>query len=118
MEKWDEEAGYGRRQKRLEGSGENMTEKLPFPKTDQPTGLFEDFWAKYPIKAAKGHARGAFRKALKKTTSQEIMNGLERFLVHSRRTERAYIPHAATWLNGERWEDEIEIKETRLRNDL
>jgi hypothetical protein len=25
-------------------------------------------------------------------------------------TERQFIPHPATWLNGERWEDELETE--------
>jgi len=67
---------------------------------------FEDFWAAYPRKVAKGNARKAFAAAMKKATIEEISAGLNKQLAALSKKERQYIPHASTWLNGERWNDE------------
>jgi hypothetical protein len=86
------------------GSGSAI---LPFAK---PNG-FDRFWEAYPRKTGKGGARKAFAKALLKIGGADpqaaLMVALER--VKPTWTEGRYIPHPATWLNDERWEDEPEI---------
>lgn len=67
---------------------------------------FEDFWSAYPRKVGKGNARKAFVKAMKSATVEEIAEGLNRQIPSLLSKETQYIPHAATWLNGERWNDE------------
>lgn len=67
---------------------------------------FGSFWTKYPKKAGKGQARKAFKAALKKATFDELMAALDPFIASQANTEQQYIPHASTWLNGERWLDE------------
>lgn len=67
---------------------------------------FEEWYALYPRKVGRGQAVKAFKSARNKTTQAELMAGLKRFLVAARDTEKNYIPHPATWLNGERWADE------------
>lgn len=68
---------------------------------------FAQFWSEYPRKEGKQKAKDAFRKvdvglevlldALKeqKKSAQWMKNNGE------------FIPHAATWLNGRRWEDQL-----------
>lgn len=68
---------------------------------------FETFWKRYPRKVAKKTARKVFERALKEATADEIMAGLENFLNHLP-DEARFIPHASTWLNGGRWQDEYE----------
>ena len=86
-------------------------EPIPVSKPDIKPDLlyndhFEDFWAAYPRKVAKGNARKAFAAAMKKATIEEISAGLNKQLAALSKKERQYIPHASTWLNGERWNDE------------
>lgn len=88
--------------------------------------LFEDFWAHYPKKVSKKDAAVAFGKALKKTDYLTIRAGLVAAIKAWRTDEKVTVekvgdevkvkvaagepgkgvPHAATWLNGERWNDE------------
>lgn len=84
-------------------------------KTDEKTtevAPFDIFWSMYPRKIAKGSARKSFARALTLASMNDLMNGLER----SRKywsvngTDDHFIPHAATWLNQERWDDVIEDK--------
>lgn len=68
---------------------------------------FDTFWDQYPRKIAKGNAAKAFDKALTKTDATTILNGLANYLPAWAQTEEKFIPHAATWLNGERWADQV-----------
>lgn len=70
-----------------------------------PDADFDAFWAIYPLRVGKGQARKAWATALKKTTPAEIMTGLSRY---KRPDDPKFIPHPASWLNGERWNDEPE----------
>lgn len=68
---------------------------------------FEAWWSLYPRKVGKGQARKAYASALKKTTTDELADAAEVFAarVHDSGTEERFVPHPATWLNGERWTD-------------
>lgn len=72
------------------------------------TEEFLTFWNAYPRKVAKAAARQAFRRAMKKVSFDEIMVALADFRKAVADQEKRFIPHATTWLNQERWEDEIE----------
>ena len=68
---------------------------------------FDVFWAAYPRRVAKGAARKAWGKAVKKTEADAIMSALEKQRsLGAFNVEPCYIPHPATWLNQERWDDE------------
>jgi hypothetical protein len=71
---------------------------------------FVNFWALYPKKQDKGHAERAWAKAVRDTSPQEIIEGLENQLHTLAARERQFIPLASTWLNGKRWSDEPEPK--------
>jgi len=72
------------------------------PKGDGSDGdlHFLAFWAAYPRKDDKGHARKAWAKAVKKTDPVVIVNGVRVYHFDHR---PKFIPLPATWLNGERW---------------
>jgi len=71
---------------------------------------FAAFWKAYPRKTDKGHARTAWASALKNTDPADIISGAEKFAAWCARsnTEKRFIPHPSTWLNGERWADEAD----------
>ena len=71
---------------------------------------FDEFWAECPRKVGKGAAAKAWAKATKKATPQQIIDGMKAAKAEweRTRTETRFIPHPATWLNAERWADEIE----------
>jgi len=75
---------------------------------------FERFWTLYPRKQAKGAAQKAFTKAATKTSTEAIIEGLRAQLPTMSQQERQYIPHPATWLNAERWSDEVRTPKTAL----
>ena len=65
---------------------------------------FEQFWNIYPRPTAKGAARIAFSKALKKASLEKILSGASR-LSDDPNLDPAFTPHPSTWLNQERWDD-------------
>lgn len=82
----------------------NYTDTDTDTKKDIYTDEFEIFWNTYPLKAGKGSAMKAWVKALKRATSQVIMEGADRYAKDPNR-DPAFTAHPATWLNGDRWLD-------------
>ena len=64
--------------------------------------IFDQFWALYPRKTSKQSASKAFAK-LKDEDQQKAINNVARLYSD---TPVQYVPHAATYLNQARWEDE------------
>jgi len=69
--------------------------------------LFEEFWLEYPRKEAKIVARKSFNKAIQKVTLQSMLDAIRK-QSKSEQWAKGFIPHAATWLNQERWTDELQ----------
>jgi uncharacterized protein YdaU (DUF1376 family) len=76
------------------------------------TGGFDEWWKAYPLKVGKGKARPAYAKALTKTTHEELLAAVQRCPWNA---DPRYIPHPTTWLNGERWLDEVDRFDPALR---
>lgn len=91
-------------------------------KTSHPndTPAFQAFWQAYPRRIGKGAARTAFKKALKFASTNDIIKGATEFAAHCEEmgTEKQYIPHPSTWLNGERWEDDLESEKTETKKTI
>jgi hypothetical protein len=75
---------------------------------------FQAFWSAYPRKAAKANALKAFEKLNPDGDLMKMMLGaLSRWSKSEQwiKDGGQFIPHAATWLNGRRWEDELKGQE-------
>lgn len=87
--------------------------------TKQPSielSQFNEFWEIYPLKKAKGKALEAYEKALKKATHADIIKGVKKYSKDPHRDPK-FTAYPATWLNQERWLDEItEVKERRVES--
>jgi hypothetical protein len=73
--------------------------------------MFDEFWSLYPRKIAKAVAR----KAWQRLTDEQQLMAAKAIDTHcqywsAKETELEFIPHPATWLNQERWEDELVIE--------
>ena len=90
----------GEGEKGRRGEGEKTS-------ADASSERFEEFYAAYPRKEGKGQAAKAWRVAVKKAEPDLVMAGLKRRLPSWDATEKRFIPLPASWLNGERWDDEI-----------
>lgn len=96
---------------------ERTRENVSSPKGDASvSGSDQDenfcaFWQSYPRRVAKGHARRAWRKAVKAKPGPDLVIHATRFANLVRDIDPQFIPHPSTWLNGERWEDQLATTE-------
>lgn len=77
---------------------------------DQKEMWFESFWEIYPKHQDKKKAKQKFLKLC--TNEKEykaIMDGLRNVLPVWAKKDTKYIPMPTTWLNGERWNDEVDM---------
>ncbi|OCX97885.1 MAG: hypothetical protein BCV62_22050 [Pseudomonas sp. K35] len=80
------------------------------PQKADTEASFETFWKLYPRKTAKDNARKAFAKINPNAELlAEIMSSLAKHATCQAwlKDDVQFIPHAATWLNGKRWNDEV-----------
>ena len=75
---------------------------------------FEIFYNLYPRKTDKKKSQDKYLSILKKSKNadekaSEILTGLKRYIDfwEKEKTDKQFIPHPTTWLNGERWNDEL-----------
>lgn len=83
-------------------------EEPPEEPAASPCSAFDEFWDAWPKKLARAAAEKAFAK---------VTEPIETLIAAIEQAEKSedwkkeggkYIPHAATWLNGKRWEDEVQ----------
>lgn len=69
---------------------------------------FRAFWGAWPRKANKKKALQAFEKiAPDEQLLADMLAAIEQ-QSRSKQWKQGFIPHASTWLNGERWLDEVD----------
>lgn len=80
--------------------------------------MFDMFWELYPRKIARKYAEDAWKK-IPACNQLDVIEGIKKHVVMWRQqgTEKQYIPHASSWLNGKRWTDEIELAPEMPRCD-
>jgi hypothetical protein len=73
--------------------------------------MFDEFWALYPKRVAKGAAIKAWAK-LNEAEKEEALEALPNHLKYwkLKNTEKEYIPFPATWLNQMRYLDELDFE--------
>lgn len=88
---------------------ESSSNSLP-----QPDG-FEEFWRTYPPRrhSSKADARKAYTKALKEGADlEDILAGTRAYANDRNGKDQQFTAHASTWLNGKRWEVQLETRPT------
>jgi hypothetical protein len=78
--------------------------------------MFDEFWSLYPRKIAKATAR----KAWQRLSAEQQLMAAKAIDAHcqywsAKETELEFIPHPATWINQERWEDELIIEPKKVK---
>lgn len=79
---------------------------------------FVAFWERYPKKVGKKAAWKAWARVdYTLELGAKIMAGLESAITSEQWGKDAgrYIPHASTWINGERWEDDMKQGKVRSK---
>lgn len=104
-------------QTQSEGNANGMLPNNPIPNNpithiQEYTHDFELFWKSYPRHEAKSSAMKAFKKV--KVDINILLQAIAQ-QKNSKQWKDNIIPHASTWLNQSRWEDEVVTKPT---NDI
>jgi hypothetical protein len=83
---------------------------VPSAPENMDTWFDKKFWPFYPRKVGKAAALTAMHRAAGKSAKlrDEILAGLYRQLPALESRDLQYVPHAATWINQKRWNDEPE----------
>lgn len=109
--------GLGTKEREREqgnGIGKGIKKSKPKNVSDYPES-FETFWKSYPRKVSKGEAWKSWNKL--KPPLDIVLKALEdqKLCDQWQKDGGKFIPHPTTWLNGRRWEDEVEIKNTSTK---
>lgn len=102
--------GVGPESTRTSHSSEPVNEPKPTGKSE-PLNGFAQFWKLYPKKKGRKDAAKAWAKLNPDETLRTAMiTSLAKQCVSLDWTKEGgrYIPNGATWINGERWEDELQ----------
>ena len=96
--------------KKEEKEKEKEIKKRVSKDTLKESAAFDTFWTAYPRHTNKKAAQQAFQKINPDADLLNIMlQSVAAWKLSQQWTKDGgqYIPHAATWLNGRRWEDEV-----------
>lgn len=88
------------------------------PTVEQGTLGFEEFWGEYPRKAGKSDALKAWKKAKILDALPTVLDGLRKQKQSDQWKEDGgrFVPYPATWINGQRWQDELTYGHTKTSN--
>lgn len=75
-----------------------------------PEDWFAQFWSAYPRRVAKKDAFRALDRVRKagEVEFKQLIVAVGNFARSVSGKDRQYIPYPATWINGGRWDDEVE----------
>jgi len=74
---------------------------------------FDRFWSLYPRREGKGNAAKAWPRAIAKASPEHIIQKLEEWKESKGfPMDAKFVPLPASWLNAERWSDEMEKDES------
>lgn len=97
------------------GDGVLFGEPAPAVKPD-PLAGFDEFWRVYPKHVGKGDARKAWPKAVSKVGVAVLVRRAQAYAGFMEDEDQTFVPYPATWLNGERWCDDLDEAE-QVRRD-
>lgn len=76
---------------------------------------FAAFWQLYPRRVARATAERAWGR-LDSSSRLRALEALPRHVAHWGDSDLRFVPHASTWLNGQRWLDElVDAEDLRAR---
>lgn len=108
VQAWEREQGKGKGNIG-KGTGEQAPAVLD--------AIFTSAWADWPKKTDRADARKKFGVAAKKIGAYELAGFISSFgHAYATTTEKQFIPGLGTWLNRERWTDEMPTAPTTKRD--
>ena len=92
-----------------DGIDKNRLDKSRLDKNrlDKNNNRFDEFWSEYPKKVEKKKAMAVFNKINPDDDLFSTMIEAIKKQKQSDQWQRGFVPNPTTWLNGERWNDDI-----------
>jgi len=88
----------------------HMTNHMENENENVIINTFNKFWEKYPKKVNKKNAEKSWLK-INTAEYDKIFQSLEKYIVCKQWQDKQFIPMSSTWLNQERWNDEIDTEQ-------
>ena len=85
----------------------NEKKELTLSATESLDSSFNTFWSHYPRKVGKGSAKKAWLRAVKNTAPEAIIEATIKYADARDGQDIRFTPYPASWLNGERWTDDL-----------
>ena len=89
---------------------------IDIPKTHGQLALtsrFEEWWKIYPKKVKKADAKKKWKLKKLDTKADTLIADVANRIANDSQWAGGFIPHPTTYLNGERWNDEISVDTTK-----
>lgn len=93
-----------------------ITESLPPEDIGQQADRFEEFFSAYPKRVKKKPARELWVRKKLNTLAEQIIQDVAMRLSSDKRWQDGFIPDPTTYLNQERWNDELSIGGSNARS--
>lgn len=84
------------------------SESLPIASTEQQPDRFEEWWHHYPSKVAKVKAKQKWRQKRLDRFADQLIDDVKNRAANDRRWIEGYVPNPTTYLNQERWNDDVQ----------
>jgi hypothetical protein len=109
------EKPHGSNARRLDKNRLDKKENNPLPL--KANAAFENFWKLYPRKVAKAKVRSIWERKKLDRMADHITASVIRYAASSdwRKEGGKYVPYPTTFLNEERWEDEVWVEPEKER---
>ena len=100
-------------------AGEDDLKLTPREKGTNPRamGMFDSFWELYPSKKAKKKCMEIWKRRKLDSIAPLILDNLRKQVDGDDTWKRGFVPNPSTYLNQDRWEDEISSPKPDLRQD-
>jgi hypothetical protein len=97
-----------KKKKNASRDGNGTEEETDQNREEQNNGAFEQFWSVYPRKTAKQYAKRIWDQKKLSPRLAEVVRGVEMYKRTEQWKKPDLIPHASTFLNQERWLDDLQ----------
>jgi hypothetical protein len=88
--------------------------KVSLKKYTKKDLYFEEFWEAFNDKRGKANALKVWKSKKLDDVAEDVISGAKKYVSQIRGEDPKYWKQAQGWLNGERWNDEPQIKSTNV----
>jgi len=96
--------------------GNIINPSCAFP-SESTVNAFDSFWSLYPSKKAKKKCQEIWKRRKLDSIADEIVEKLKNQVANDEQWARGFAPNPSTYLNGDRWNDELSASSEKMANE-